>query len=170
MQKSYKPIRRSRELAGLSREHHDSLLFVWKIRQGISYKTDLTRIAAYCEFFWETNMKDHVKKEETAVRMVLPAGHPLRTNLLEDHEAIRNKIREVTDEPSYTGLSRLAQIIYYHVRFEERTLFPHVEQVSTPRQMEELGALLSDAHSIPENWPDEFWVKKKSPNEAALLS
>ena len=31
-----KPLKRSKELAPLSREHHDGLLFAWKIKQGLA--------------------------------------------------------------------------------------------------------------------------------------
>ena len=33
MFKEIKPIKRSKQLAPLSREHHDGLMYVWKIRE-----------------------------------------------------------------------------------------------------------------------------------------
>ena len=36
-----KPLKRSKELAPLSREHHDGLLFAWKIKQGLANGTPI---------------------------------------------------------------------------------------------------------------------------------
>jgi len=59
-----KPIKRSKELAPLSREHHDGLLFAWKIKQGLANKTSIATLCSYTRWFWTNHMKPHFKDEE----------------------------------------------------------------------------------------------------------
>ena len=69
------------------------------------------------------------------------------------------KIEEVIDAPAYYNLKRLAQIIYYHIRFEERDLFRHVEQAAH-EQLTGPGFHLIDETKPAAQWTDEFWIKK----------
>lgn len=46
-----KPIRRNENIVKLSKEHHFSLLFCWKIRQGIKMEIPAARIIKYMEYF-----------------------------------------------------------------------------------------------------------------------
>ena len=47
MKPEAKPIKRSKQLSPLSREHHDGLLFAWKIRQGFENGTPLEEMRKY---------------------------------------------------------------------------------------------------------------------------
>ena len=160
MQRIHKPLKRSKQLSPLSREHHQALLFVWKIKQGIAAGIGAGRIAAYCTWFWQQELKAHMEKEEAVLTEVLATTHPLMYNMIEDHSAIRAKFSQINDDPSYMLLKRLAQIMYYHIRFEERVLFPHIEQVANSEMLEKIGRqLASPAH--PEDWKDEFWLTQR---------
>jgi hypothetical protein len=64
MDQPIKPIKRSKELVPLSKEHHGSLLFGWKIKQGLRNGTDPKIIAQFIEWFWQNELQDHFKKEE----------------------------------------------------------------------------------------------------------
>jgi hypothetical protein len=162
MQKTISPIKRSKQLAGVSREHHETLLFVWKIKQGVAYEIAPERIAAYCEWYWNNHLREHFHREEVALSKILPPSHVLMNNMIEDHEAIKIKMEQVIDDPSYHLLKRLAQIIYYHIRFEERTLFIHIENAATTEGLEEAAVLLTCAKNIKQLWNDEFWIKKQT--------
>jgi hypothetical protein len=159
MQKTKAPIRRSRQLAPLSREHHEGLLFVWKIRQGIAFNVPAGRIAQYCDWYWENVMRAHFQKEEEILSPLLPREDVLINTMLEDHQAISQKIQDVIADPSYYSLQRLAQIIYYHIRFEERHLFPHVERTASAK-LQMAADALSEGPRPVEAWTDEFWFKK----------
>ncbi|MBL7699073.1 MAG: hypothetical protein JNK79_12990 [Chitinophagaceae bacterium] len=162
MKHEYRPIKRSRQLAALSREHHDGLLFVWKIRQGVALNVPAKRIGSYCEWYWQNSMKDHFKKEESALSSLLPESDFLLNTMKEDHQAITVKMEQVIEDATYYSLLRLAQIIYYHIRFEERSLFAHVEQVVPSEKLDEALLLLTEAHEPAEVWTDEFWTKKRA--------
>jgi hypothetical protein len=170
MQKKTTPLRRSPQLAPLSRQHHDTLLFVWKIRQGMAYKVPAGRIAQYCSWYWENRLRAHFQQEERLLSAVLPEGDVLLNTMKEDHQVITNKIEEVIDAPGYYNLQRLAQILYYHIRFEERDLFAHVE-LAAHEQLPQAGFQLIDEKSPPVQWADEFWIKKtKAPLFETSLS
>ena len=159
MQKQYQPIKRSRQLATLSREHHEDLLFVWKIKQGIAFDIPAKRIANYCEWFWENKLKDHFSKEEHALGTLLPVDDHLINTMMEDHQAITRKMEEVINDASYFSLQRLSQILYHHIRFEERNLFTHIQQVVPTDKLNEAAAILETTPKKKAIWQDEFWVR-----------
>src|SRR4029078_13416586 len=126
-----RPIKRSKQLAPLSREHHETLLFTWKIRQGIKYGVSNKLIVEYCNWFWQIELKGHFKKEEAVLGMILPPDHPMMAKMLDDHQAIETQIRQLSAYASEFGLERLGQVISDHVRYEERMLFNYVERIAT---------------------------------------
>ena len=67
-----KPIKRSKELTQLSKEHHFSLLFCWKIRQGLKMNISADRIKKYIEYFWLQCMQPHFLEEENF--LFIPVG------------------------------------------------------------------------------------------------
>ena len=161
MKAEIKPIKRSKKLAPLSREHHDTLLFTWKIRQGIKFGAGSEAIAAYCFWYWQNHLKDHFKIEEQSLCKILPADHPMMMKMMDDHQAIEIKIKQLAEYPCSNGLERLAQIISYHVRFEERELFNHIEEVASDEQMDELYISLTEQPKECLPWKNEFWLRSK---------
>ena len=163
MKLPHAPIKRSQELAPFSREHHEALLFVWKIRQGIKYKTDISILASYCRWFWENYLNDHFQKEEAAFKGVLPANNPMLEKMLDDHDAIRSKIEQLTQFPAEQSFERLAQIIQYHVRFEERELFAYMQQTLTEAELEMIATHDNKpGNDVDARWEDSFWINDKS--------
>jgi hypothetical protein len=152
------PLKRTMALQPLSREHHDALLFVWKIRQGLEQSVSPARLADYCNWYWTTHLQQHMYHEEKTLTKVLPIENPLMNNMIDDHSAIRIKMEQVIDDPSWESVRRLAQIIYYHVRFEERSLFPAIEKIATLDQLSQISKALEHPESSSE-WADTFWLK-----------
>lgn len=151
------PIKRSKELAPLSREHHEGLLFVWKIRQGLKLAVTKERMGRFCTWSWASHFAAHFQKEEAELLPVLGEAHPMMEKMLEEHEAIADKFAEIMRKPTIPALERLAQIINYHIRFEERQLFPLIEQVVTSAQLAAIGEALADEAPSCGGWRDEFW-------------
>jgi hypothetical protein len=161
MEPNLKPLKRSSYLAPLSREHHETLLFTWKIKQGLSFRIELDRIVSFCNWFFENHMKDHFTKEESALTKILPTNDVLIERMIDDHVAIQEKINDLNKWATEDGLTRLSQIIYYHVRFEERQLFEHIERTATAEQLQNLAIDLADSKE-PAEWKDEFWMRSKT--------
>ena len=158
MANEIKPIKRSKELAPLSREHHEGLMLVWKIRKGIKSGVAPERIAAYCRWVWEYHLERHLQQEEELLPTVLPQDHPLMCQMLEDHQLIKRRIKGLPDD-RVESLELFAQCINDHIRFEERQLFCEVERVATPEQLRNIAEVLSQEEARPA-WEDQFWADK----------
>ena len=59
-------------------------------------------------------------------------------------------------------MEKLANLVDEHVRYEERELFPHIENSLTGEQLETIGKKLNEAQPVPlkDVYTDEFWIKK----------
>ena len=88
MQTQPKPLKRSKSLTILSHEHHEILLFVWEIRQGMIYQVPASTIGRYCAWFWEHMLREHFEKEEKLFSGLIPETDLLLTNVKDDHELL----------------------------------------------------------------------------------
>lgn len=156
-----KPIKRSIQLQPLSREHHDGLLFVWKIRQGLEKRISLENLKEYAGWYWRHHIKPHFFQEEKILIPYMPVDHHLALQLKREHEYIRELILSIDREPDKYDFISLANLLESHIRFEERELFNYLEELLTAQQLEEVFEKL-EKHpvSCKEEWKDEFWVKK----------
>ena len=160
-----KPIKRSKELAPLSREHHDGLLYAWKIKQGLKNGTSIETLCNYTRWFWINHLNPHFTNEEKVLVKFLPADNSLVSQMFREHAKIRDLISSLDKEPDSSSLQSLAGFIDDHIRFEERKLFPYAEKVLTPEQLTEIYNHLPhdptcDTDPIASGWKDEFWMKK----------
>src|ERR1043166_4335747 len=135
MNDEIKPIKRGIELAPLSREHHEGLLFVWKIRQGLKNETDIERIKKYIFWHWQNHIKPHFYQEEKILLPFLSKDDPMAIRLKNEHENIREFILNLDAEADKNTVSMLADLINDHIRFEERQVFNHLENTLTPAQL-----------------------------------
>ncbi len=156
-----KPLKRSKELAPLSREHHDGLLFAWKIKQGLTNGTPVETLRDYTVWFWSNHIKTHFKNEEKILINYLPADNPLVEQMTREHEQIRDMIISIDKEPDRRSLELFAELLNNHIRFEERQLFKYAEETLSPEQLNLIYLELdNDQQCTTSEWKDEFWVKK----------
>ncbi len=159
---SKKPIRRNENIVKLSKEHHFSLLFCWKIRQGIKMEIPASRIIKYVEFFKTNFLSPHFREEEKVLFAALN-DKPVE-KAIKQHEEINSlisKLSKNTDTNPVKQLEKLANLVDDHVRYEERQLFPHIEKALNPTQLEEIGKQLNEEHPLSKDeYDDEFWVKR----------
>ncbi|HEY9341683.1 MAG TPA: hemerythrin domain-containing protein [Hanamia sp.] len=154
-----KPVKRNENIAKLSRDHHASLMFCWKLRQGIRHHVSTERMTKYLEYFLEHHFNPHFKEEEE----ILFAGqhHKKVEKAIDDHVAIKRAIHNILfsdSEHQYDELSALADSVDDHVRYEERKLFPFLEKELTKQQLETIGNQIS-VEPLKDNYKDEFWKK-----------
>jgi hypothetical protein len=120
-------MKRSLTLTPLSREHHQALVFCKRLREVFNAPSDeqlqqwLTLkpllIAALFHHFEE---EERYFLDELGVS----SQHSLIQQMLQDHQSIRDFIN--TDELDKLGV--FADLLMAHVRFEERELFPWLEE------------------------------------------
>ena len=155
-----KPLKRSKELAPLSREHHDGLLFAWKIKQGLANGTSCEILCNYTRWFWSNHIKPHFKDEEKVLVKFLPENNSLVKQMFKEHAQIRDLVISLDKNSDPGSLQLLAAFINNHIRFEERELFAYAEQVLTPEQLNEIYKELPHDPHCKTEWKDEFWAKK----------
>ena len=151
-----KPLVRSIQLTPLSHDHYEGLLFVWRIRQGITKNISLKIISAFINWFWEKHLATHFNEEERYLAPHLPADDILIKKMITDHETIRELIRRI-DGNSLNDITTFATLLNDHIRFEERELFPYIERKLTQSELNEIRAHLDHTPSCSDKWPDEFW-------------
>jgi iron-sulfur cluster repair protein YtfE (RIC family) len=158
-----KPIKRNKHILQLSRDHHFTLLFSWKLVQGVKNKIEFERIKKYVDYFWHNDMQAHFREEEEILFPLIKGDQVEKAAL--DHEQIKKQVYKVLSEDDqeqvYKYLTSLADSIITHVRYEERVLFPYLEEVLTGMQLEYIGEQLGKQPVLSDTYEDEFWIRKK---------
>lgn len=149
-------MKRDINIQPLSREHHHSLLFCWKIRQGVSKNIDTARINKYVHYFWATHLYPHFVKEEKFLFNLFK--DELITNAINQHCEIKLCINTLSnlEKPHSVLYLELAGLLDAHIRFEERVLFPHLEKIVNPSKLTIIGVEL-EKEALKENFEDAFW-------------
>ncbi|MDE3183350.1 MAG: hemerythrin domain-containing protein [Bacteroidota bacterium] len=157
-----KPLKRNANIVKLSKDHHAGLLFCWKIRQGVKYHIETDRMIKYVKYFWEHHFAKHFKEEEDF--LFAPVQDNEVQKALEDHQ----KIKIFVDKIAISGMEReegvlleLADTVDDHIRYEERVLFPHLQEKLSDEQLEKIGEQIPDA-SLADTYEDHFWEKSRS--------
>jgi hemerythrin-like domain-containing protein len=157
-------MKRNEHIVKLSKDHHFTLLFCWKIRNGLKFGVATERIIKYVQYFWQFHMQPHFKEEETI--LFSPVKHTGVQKALDEHSQIAGQIKALNAAANNAAnqLSTLADTVDNHVRYEERELFPHLEKVLTIEQLESIGMQLAAHHdpTLKDDFADEFWLKNKN--------
>ncbi len=157
-----KPIKRNENIAPLSRDHYQGLLFCSRIRKGVKDNLDFGRLVAYMKWFWENDMKMHFNSEE--VNLFILTEDELTKQALSEHVIIKEKINylSITEQPAADDFLELAKLVDNHIRFEERILFPHLEQTIPEDQIIRIGKILlnDEKNHCAIAYLDEFWTKR----------
>ncbi len=157
-----KPIKRNENIVKLSQDHHASLLFCWKLRQGVKYSAAPERMIKYVQYFWDHHFSQHFKEEEEFLFSPLPADDKVQ-KAIEDHEKIMTFIKNIElsgTEDQADILLELADLVDQHVRFEERVLFPHLEKELSEEELELIGRQISKV-PLKDDYDDNFWIRPK---------
>lgn len=150
-----KPLKRHKALQPFSREHHHGLLLSWKIRNGFSKNIEIERIKTYADWFFENELIPHFELEEAHIFPLLDADNELIKRALAEHRRLKRLFND--DKDVEKSLHKIEEELEQHIRFEERILFPEIQNSATEEQL----ALIEDIHSderFVDNTTDEFWI------------
>src|SRR5262245_35469465 len=109
------PIKRSKQLAPLSREHHEALVFLLRLKQGSRNKTSTKVMSDYIKWFWTNNLKNHFDQEEALLLPRLDATDNMATQLKDEHQTIRSLLSK---ELSAADIHSFSDLLNTHIRFE----------------------------------------------------
>lgn len=153
-------MKRHDSIVALSREHHFGLLFCWKIRQGTKKQVSAARMRPYIKYFWQQHLEQHFAEEENLLFSLV--NDDLTEQAIIEHKHIKQLVEAIVHaaDVSSDELNTLANTVDDHIRFEERKLFPHIEQQLSDKELAELGLRLQQLHATPEkdDYVDEFWL------------
>jgi hemerythrin-like domain-containing protein len=132
--------KRHPSLAPLSRDHHDGLMLVLRLRQGKKallrdWSHDLTWQANYVVRFYRDHLVPHFAAEEQALFPVMKehVNESAKTidTLLHQHKEIRERVKSL-EKLERTGLEEslreFGELLDGHIRIEENELFPLFER------------------------------------------
>lgn len=155
-------MKRNESIIKLSRDHHASPLFCWKLRQGVKRHAACERMIKYVNYFWDHHFIIHFEEEEKI--LFAPVNDHLVQKAIDDHRNVKILIGSLNDsvaENHRDQLSALADTVDEHVRYEERILFPHLETALTEAQLNDIGLKVGD-ETLMDNYEDDFWSKPLS--------
>ena len=155
------PIKRSKELISLSRDHHEGLLLCWKINTGINKGVSMDRIAAYILHFSNQSLNKHFDEEECYVFTLLPPDHPNRKEAELHHKLMREMVGNFKNKSQLFPLSikYFAEILEMHIRYEERVLFNIIEIEADKQALKLTEKKLTSPIKKNVEWHDQFWLK-----------
>ncbi len=148
------PLKRKKELQGISHDHHQGLLLCWKIRTGFSKGIELTRIKRYADWFFKIHLMPHFELEEHYMFPILGKDNKLVKKALAEH---RRLIRLFKDQEIHKSLANIEEELEKHIRFEERILFNEIQKIATPEQLNIISKLHND-EKFRDNSDDPFWT------------
>lgn len=161
------PIKRSFEIVPLSQEHHYSLLFSWKIKQGLEKGIEASRILKYVKYFWEHHLQQHFKKEQLILFSAVEGAALVEKTIKAQNEAASDILSLLSDKVSEEGqkalLLTLADKMTELVREEERSLFPELEKLLTQKELEGIEEKIRkmQPEHLKDDYPDAFWGTEK---------
>ncbi len=157
-----KPIKRSKYLVALSSDHHFGLLFCSKIKSGLDNNVELNRIETYINYFAEHHLKAHFNQEDELLFNKIDDG--LCYQAKAEHRMLIERLNRLNyyENEEARDYTLFAELLIKHIRFEERILFPHLENVMPLSILHNVCGFLTQQHQVPfnDNYPDEFWKKQ----------
>jgi hemerythrin-like domain-containing protein len=150
------PIKRHPALISFSRDHHNGLLLVWKVREGERKNIEPKRVADYVNFAFNSELEPHFNDEEKWLFPELTADNPGRMKAEADHRFIRQLVNDLHTMPEPALLSRFADALEAHIRFEERELFNEIQKIPEERLVPIAGRFAGHV-CTEDGWSDEFW-------------
>lgn len=151
------PIKRNENLVVFSHEHHHGLVFCSRLK-----KAQNTSESILCDFvqnFWENNLSGHFEQEEG---LLLPwlTEKELSNRLINDHREIKRLTESIChNRTPLEDALQLANFMTAHIRFEERIMFPWLENSLTDEKLIEIGNELDTIEIESHSFQPEFWKK-----------
>jgi hemerythrin-like domain-containing protein len=139
-------MKRAKALQPLSRDHLKALLAAKALREATD--ADAARVAFL--HFWRDHGAHHFRVEE---EVLLPqwalygeVDEPAVDRMLTEHLRIRREaLRLLLGETTLENLHALGDLLHDHVRFEERQLFPAIEDSLNEEQLAKLVPAVEEA-------------------------
>ena len=165
-------MKRSPELEPLSHDHFEGLVLASRMAKGIENLAPPALVAAYVSHSWQTHLSDHFLAEEDLLVPLADSDETraLTSRMLTEHATITALIGSIRDNPASSSdlILELSRELVSHIRFEERSLFPALENEVPAERLREVGRQLERADRTPgPDWTIAFWDANSFPHDTA---
>lgn len=155
-------MQRDKNLYPLSHQHHNGLMAVLLLKKGISKQADVKVMGDFILTAWNDELEEHFIAEEKVLEpslLHLPQVQELYNRMLSEHQQIREVIAGLQQgKESIERIELFHVLLDKHIRFEERVLFPFVEEHTGKELLNKAGERLSNLPSGNcSNYPVKFW-------------
>jgi hypothetical protein len=144
-------MKRHPALEPFSRDHNVGLILARELMRGDD------GVGEKLADVWQDEMQDHFEMEEQLLGPLLSASSAAR--LIEEHRRFTELVEQLSSTPHARDiLNQAGALLDAHIRWEERELFPEIEQSATPEQLQNWRAppmKSRTAEPIPNGLPAE---------------
>ena len=144
MSYQHPPQQRDESLQPLSRDHYVGLVCAEHLRKAGEGDDIAARQKALGEFLdaWRREIVEHFADEERLLTDLMTEAEA--TELDKQHRDLRAKADEAearrsSDDPGADWCRQVGEALRDHIRWEERELFPAIQQRATAEQLEALA-------------------------------
>ena len=144
-------MERSKYLETLSFEHHDGLVIALRIKKDLKNEVKPAHLFAYVIDVYENGLQHHFHQEEVCFNKVMQniaAAEKLMNRMETEHMQFAELVKEI-QAPGSNVLEQIrifGELLNDHIRFEERELFPVIEQSLSSEQLEAISIYLHREH------------------------
>lgn len=152
------PIKRSAELTPLSHDHHTTLVFALRLKNGLAAAVDSSVLQQYVSWYFTGHMLQHFREEEEL--LFKRSDLPECVRAMEEHVAIHALANDFIATANRQAAEDFHQLVTAHVRFEERELFPLLEKTLPAYVLKYAGTKLAVSHhdACMGNFSPAFWT------------
>lgn len=124
-------MKRSQALIRLSHEHHSALVLARRVKLNSPGSGVFKKLTEDFPAKWKKEIAPHFAEEERSIlpRLVAAGATELAERLQRDHAELR-RLSTLAMGGDAVALKDFGKLIYDHIRFEERVLFPFYEKLA----------------------------------------
>jgi hemerythrin-like domain-containing protein len=155
-----KTVAKNEYIKKLSQQHHFNLVFCWKVRQGLKRQIPLIRVYNYVRYFWQGYLQYHFLAEEVIMAPFLNDRQVMK--VIKEHKKIEKQVERL---PAYSErnlrleISEFVEMLYEHIHYEERSLYPRLEKQITEAQVQVVVKRVAKVgqYDFEDQYEDPFW-------------
>lgn len=155
------PLKRNISLQPLSREHHNILIAILLVKKGIRKKAAPGIMANFIGEVFTLTLHHHFRKEEQILFPIMEKHEALKemiTTIKQEHEKLTEWNHQLDIAAEEETVKNLINLMEQHIRFEERKVFPAIEQNCTKEELEAIGKQWgAEEEKTCINYPIRFW-------------
>jgi iron-sulfur cluster repair protein YtfE (RIC family) len=155
-------MKRNKNLYPLSHQHHNGLMAVLLLEKGVKKNAELKIMNDFILYCWNEELNHHFIAEEEQLnpeQLQIPQFQELYSRMLSEHILIREIVNAIKQgKESTEQIVSFHTLLEDHIRFEERILFPFLEEHATENALAGIGEHIGHlTNGNCNNYLVKFW-------------